>query len=374
MPQPASDHFVFAGGGTGGHLFPGLAVANNLAQMTQNARITFLTTNRKLDDQLLTDCNFRQVPQSVRPWRAAPHHWPAFAWHWFQSVAAARKGFQNDRPRAVLGLGGYAAGPAVVAAAQLGIPNAILNPDATPGKANRHLARRCNVVFQQWEASRTLLSGAKRVETVGCPIRNDFASADRQRGRQTFNLDPERKTLLVTGASQGARTINEALMQIWPAFAAKHPDWQLLHLTGSHDHDRVKAHYAQQATPATVVDFTNQMADTIAAADVVIARAGASTLAELCVLGRPAILLPYPYHRDQHQRTNALVLVERGAAVLIDDTRDADRNAAAIAPALETWCDDQQRAKAAEASKSLAQPDAAQRVAAWMLNPRSEAI
>lgn len=371
MRTPASDHFVFAGGGTGGHLFPGLAVATALKQAAPEARISFLTTNRKLDDQLLTQYDFRQVPQSVRPWRSGPHHWPVFAWHWWRSIAAARKQFRHDPPRAVLGLGGYAAGPAVVAAAQLGIPAAILNPDATPGRANRYLARRTQIVFQQWEVSRSNLSTAKNVETAGCPIREAFAAADRRRGHATFGLDPARKTLLVTGASQGARTINEALLRVWPQFVAEHADWQLLHLTGRHDHDRVRAHYDQQNVSATVIDFTNEMADAIAAADVVIARAGASTLAELCVVGRPAILLPYPYHRDQHQRANAQVLAEAGAAVLIDDTRDAERNASAISAALASFCEDETRQRAAQAAQQLAQPHAAQLVAEWMLHPES---
>jgi UDP-N-acetylglucosamine--N-acetylmuramyl-(pentapeptide) pyrophosphoryl-undecaprenol N-acetylglucosamine transferase len=368
MSKSVTPEYVFAGGGTGGHLFPGLAVANAIRESSPTARITFLTTERGLDRELLSAHDYQQILQTVRPWRSDPRQWAAFAWHWWHSVAHARHRFRNFPPRAVLGLGGYAAGPAVAAAARLGIPCAILNPDAIPGRANRVLARRADVVFQQWEVSRQHLAKARQIETVGCPIRSDFSRASRERGLNTFNLDPGRKTLLVTGASQGARTINDALARLWPGFVREHPDWQLLHLTGTDERDRIQQLYRQGGTDAVVVGFTNEMADAIAAADIVIARSGASTLAELCVIGKPAILLPYPYHKDQHQRANAMVLVQAGAAQLIDDARNATINAAAIEKALQRWLDPPQLQQAGEAARKLGQPSAAGRVAEWMLS------
>jgi len=359
--------FVFAGGGTGGHLYPGLAVARAVRQRCPAARITFFTTTRPLDRDLLDREGFDRQAQPVRPLSSKPWHWPGFWLAWRASVAAAARFLRQHRPRAVLGLGGYAAGPPVVAAAAVGVRRAILNPDAVPGKANRHLARRAQVVFTQWDVSHGLLPAGAECRTVGCPIRAGCAEATPDAGRALFRLDSARPVLLVTGASQGARTVNQALAAVWPTFHAAHPEWQLLHLTGPADEAATKAAYAAAGAPAHVLAFTHEMPLALAAADLVVSRAGASTLAELTALGRPSILLPYPYHRDRHQHANAQVLVDAGAAVLLEDRRDAARNAGPLATALASLADPQRRAALAAASRRLARADAAERVAEWLL-------
>lgn len=362
----ATPLYIFAGGGTGGHLFPGLAVAHALRAAQPDARILFLTTDRPLDAELLDEAGFLRLPQPVRPFSTRPWRWPAFWLAWRRSVAAARGRFEADRPRAVLGLGGYAAGPAVLAAAQLGIRSAILNPDAIPGRANRYLARRAQLVVLQWDVTRQHLPPRTRVETLGCPIRAEFAAACRAEGVRTFGLDPARPVLLVTGASQGARTINAAMTCVWPAFVRDYPDWQLLHLTGAADEAATRTAYERAGVAAHVLAFTHEMALALATADVVVSRAGASTLAELTALGKPSILLPYPYHRDRHQHANAQVLVEAGAAVLIDDQRDAQRNAPPLLAALRRLSDPTTRQMMAEGARRLGRPAAATEVAHWM--------
>lgn len=363
----AAPNFVFAGGGTGGHLYPGLAVADALTTIAPQAQITFLTTDRPLDRDLLAKTTYAQVEQGVRPFALNPAAFTRFALAWYRSRREAAARLRELQPRAVLGLGGYAAGPAVVEAQRLAIRAAILNPDAIPGRANRLLARRCDLVVQQWEASARHFPSSARLATWGCPIRAAFERATPQEGRRAFGLDASRKTLLVTGASQGARTINQAVQRIWPEFARNHGDWQLLHLSGALDEAQTRAAYAQAGVAAQVVAFTHEMAAALAAADLVISRAGASTLAELTTLGKPSILLPYPFHRDMHQSANARVLVEAGAATLIDDQRDALANAAPLLRALEHYADDAVRAEASAAARRLARPDAASRVAGWLL-------
>jgi UDP-N-acetylglucosamine--N-acetylmuramyl-(pentapeptide) pyrophosphoryl-undecaprenol N-acetylglucosamine transferase len=359
-------HYVFAGGGTGGHLFPGIAVAHAVRAAAPDARITFFTTNRPLDAQLLAPTGFEQVEQVVQPFTLHPLRWPAFLLAWRRSVAAARRFLKAARPRAVLGLGGYAAGPAVVAARQLGLRTAILNPDAIPGRANRHLARSVDLVVTQWDVSHAQFRPGTPCRTLGCPIRAEFAGVDAAAGRQRFGLAADRPLLLVTGASQGARTINEALVRVWPIFRAKCPDWQLLHLTGPADEAMVRTAYAAAGAPATVLAFTHEMALALAAADVVIARAGASTLAELTTLGRPGILLPYPYHKDRHQHANAQVLVDAGAALLIEDRLAPEQNAPALAAALERVALAETRQEMAAAAGRLGRPQAAADVAGWL--------
>lgn len=359
-------HYVFAGGGTGGHLFPGLAVAEALRRREPDAVITFFTTSRPLDRELLGHTPYAQVAQTVRPLTLRPWRWPGFWRAWCTSVAAARAFLREHPARAVLGLGGYAAGPPVVAARHLGVRTAILNPDAVPGRANRYLARRADLVVLQWEVSRRYFPARAHCHALGCPIRAGFAAADRDEGRRRFGLDQRRPLLLVTGASQGARTVNEALWAVWPEFARRHPDWQLLHLTGPADEAAARAAYAAAGVAAVVLPFTHEMPLALAAADVVVSRAGASTLAEVTALGKPAILLPYPHHRDRHQHANARVLVAAGAALLVDDRRSADLNAAPLLAALEELAGAERRAAMAAATKSLARVDAADAVARWL--------
>jgi UDP-N-acetylglucosamine--N-acetylmuramyl-(pentapeptide) pyrophosphoryl-undecaprenol N-acetylglucosamine transferase len=362
----SASSYVFAGGGTGGHLFPGLAVAEALRARDPDAQVTFLTTTRKLDRKLLERTGFAQVEQSVQPFTVHPLRLPGFLWSWRKSVRASRELLTEMRPQAVLGLGGYAAGPAVVAARSLGIRTAILNQDAVPGRANRHLARHADVVVLQWDASRAHFPARTNCQTLGCPIRAEFASADRDEGRRRFELDRDRPVLLVTGASQGARTVNRVMQRVWPEFVARHTDWQLLHLSGPLDEQETRAAYQAAGVAATVLAFTHEMWLALAAADVVVSRAGASTLAELTTLGLPSILLPYPYHRDRHQHANAQVLVDAGAAILVEDRLDPETNRGPVLAALERLADPAVRAEMARAAGAAARSDAAESVAGWM--------
>jgi UDP-N-acetylglucosamine--N-acetylmuramyl-(pentapeptide) pyrophosphoryl-undecaprenol N-acetylglucosamine transferase len=366
-------HFIFAGGGTGGHLFPGIAVADALRRLLPAAHVTFLTTDRPLDRELLAPGAFAQIPQPVRPFSPRPWDWPAFGLAWSASRRQAGRLIQQLRPRAVLGLGGYAAGPAVVSAARAGVRTAILNPDATPGRANRFLSRRVDLVVLQWEAARRHFSARIPCAALGCPIRAEFAqaAATAAAGRARFELAEDRPVLLVTGASQGARTVNEALLRVWPEFHALQPEWQLLHLTGSADEAAVRRGYEQAGAPARVLAFTHEMPLALAAADLVISRAGASTLAELTALGRPSILLPYPYHRDQHQRHNAEVLVEAGAALCLEDRREPAANAGPLLAALRACAPHEARERMSAAARRLGRIDAAERVAAWLVDERN---
>lgn len=391
-------NFVFAGGGTGGHLYPGLAVAEMLKRLLPTAAITFLTTDRPLDRDLISRTVYEQVPQSVRPFTTNLWQWPKFYSAWRKSVAAATALLEEKRPQAVVGLGGYAAGPGVVAARKLGIRTAILNPDAIPGRANRYLAKRTDLVVMQWDDSRAHFPKNANCRTLGCPIRAAFTlthheagatikgvpvqealwdgaeGAKASRGRSSFGLAYNRPVLLVTGASQGARTVNESVTRIWPEFLKRFPDWQLLHLTGTADEAATRKAYDRANLPRSsthVQAFTHEMWNAIAAADVVISRAGASTLAELTALGKPGILLPYPFHKDRHQHANAEVLVRAGAAVLVEDTKDAETTAGPLLTALVQFADARKREKMSAAALTLARPAAAESVARWMLGESS---
>ncbi|MCG3125342.1 MAG: UDP-N-acetylglucosamine--N-acetylmuramyl-(pentapeptide) pyrophosphoryl-undecaprenol N-acetylglucosamine transferase [Phycisphaerae bacterium] len=365
----AGSSYVFSGGGTGGHLFPGIAVADALRRIDPAADITFLTTNRPIDAQLLSQRDYRQVPQSVQPLPAwsRPWRWLGFLSAWRASCAAARRILTELNPHAVLGLGGYAAAPAVVEARRMGIRTAILNPDAIPGAANRRLARYADLVVMQWHDSAPHFRAGTNCRALGCPVRRDFAAVEQRAAREHFELSVERPVLLVTGASQGARTINRAVTHVASEFLRRNPDWQILHLSGQADEGEVRAAYeAADVRRATVLAFTHEMNHALCAADVVVSRAGASTLAELTLLGRASILLPYPYHRDRHQHANGQVLVDAGAAAMLEDRIAPEQNAGPLLEALLRLADPDVRRGMSAAAGRLARPDAADAVARWL--------
>ena len=330
---------VFAGGGTGGHLFPALAIAECLREIDPHVRYTFFGTSRPFDRTVIDLSDADLVAQSVQPLRMKPWTWPGFYVEWSRSRAVCRQYYAVHRPAVVIGTGGFASGPPLYEAARCGIPTVLMNPDAVPGRANRFLARRAGRVFVQWAETLKEFAGHPHCEVIGCPIRGQFRRASRAAGLEHFGLDPARRTLLVTGASQGATSINSAMLANLEELT-RLPGWQVLHLTGHSDFDRIQAAYRAQAMPAAVVAFTDRMADAIAAADVVVSRAGASTLAEITALGKPSILLPYPYHRDMHQHANARVLVQNGAARIVHDRIDPALTAPELGDALRSLMGD----------------------------------
>ncbi len=356
---------LLAGGGTGGHLYPGLAVAQALRKIDTDFKPVFLCTTRELDRTILTDTGFDFIPQPIVPPVRTIAGLMRFWRSWRETQELVSALLKNDPPVAVLGLGGYAAGVAVKLAGQARIAAAILNPDAIPGKANRYLLRYARKVFCQFEQTKTHIPAnqQEKVEVTGCPIRADIRTLPtRESAAGRLKLDIRLRTLVVTGASQGAHTVNEAVLETLPAI--RHQGWQVLHLAGKEHASRVQARYAQLGVPNRVIDFTPAMADVFAVADLVVSRAGASTCAELTACGLPSILMPYPFHKDMHQRANAKVLEEAGAAHLLNDERDAAKNSAKMRPLLESLMyDEPRRRQMADAAKRLGRPDAADRVA-----------
>ena len=361
---------LLAGGGTGGHLYPGVSVAQALRQLNPDFKPIFLCTTRELDRAILVDTGFEFIPQPIVPPVKTIAGLVRFWRGWRETQELVRALIKGDRPVAVLGLGGYAAGVAVKMAGEAKIPAAILNQDVIPGKANRYLLKYVQKVFCQYEDTRSYIPANQRykLEITGCPIRSDIRNLPtRQSAIGRLSLDMKLRTLVVTGASQGAQTVNEAVLATLPAI--RHQGWQVLHLAGKDHASNVQAKYAQLAIPARVIDFTPEMADVFAAADVVVSRSGASTCAELAVCGVPSILMPYPFHKDMHQRANARVLEDAGAAFLLNDERDATKNAAKMRPLLESLLyDESRRSQMADAARRLGKSDAAEQVAAALAN------
>lgn len=337
-------------------------------------RFAFFGSSRAIDRELIRIPDADLVQQSVRPVSLRPWKWPAFYWHWRASRKTCREYFSRQRPAVVIGSGGFASGPPICEAAALGIPTVLLNPDAVPGRANRFLAGRADLVCVQWAESRARFAGHPACVVTGCPVRGRFRSAGRTAGLEHFGLSADRRTLLVTGASQGATSINGAIIALLDDLS-RLSDWQFLHLAGTADAERTRAAYAARGLPANVLAFTDRMPEAMAAADLIVSRAGASTLAEITAMGKPSVLMPYPYHRDMHQRTNARMLTSRGAACLVEDRIDPRLTAPALREALLGLMGDEGAlARMASAARRMGAPDAAERIAAEVRRLANKAV
>ena len=365
--------FIFAGGGTGGHVYPGLAVAAELREMCPTAKVVFACSNRPIDRKILDPTPYAVVVQPVRPLPSPrrPAEWFGFLRTYLASAAQARQMVADLRPAGVLGLGGFAAGPVVCRAAKAGVRTGLLNPDAVPGKANRMLARRVEAIFTQFAATTEHFAAAVRpkVHAVGCPIRREFASPDRAEAVRHFGLLPDRKTLLVNGGSLGAASINDALACFAGDLDELAGTWQLLHVTGPAKSAPASAADAPaRALHVCTLEYCQRMDLAYAAADLALSRAGAGTIAELTATATPAVLMPYPYHADQHQRLNARPLADAGAAAIVDDAKDGPANARRLRDVLLPILRQPDRlAGMQQASGTIRRADAAERVARWLL-------
>jgi UDP-N-acetylglucosamine--N-acetylmuramyl-(pentapeptide) pyrophosphoryl-undecaprenol N-acetylglucosamine transferase len=363
MAEPVT--IFLAGGGTGGHLYPGIAVAEVLRDEMPHVRPLFLCTQREIDRVILGPTGFEYVTQPIVPPVTTIGGLLKFWRSWRETVDLVRRQLKERRPAAVVGLGGYASFVAVKLAAKHGLPTVILNPDVIPGKGNRSLLKVVRAVCCQFDATGKYVSGSDRpkIRVTGCPIRADIrAKPARQAAAVRLGLDPMLSTLVVTGASLGARTVNEAVLTMLKDVTLR--GWQILHLAGREQAEAVRAGYRELARPARIIDFTPDMADVWAVSDLAISRSGASSCAELTACGVPSVLMPYPYHKDMHQRVNAEQLADAGAAVLIDDEKDRRRNADKLRPAVESLLYDADRRKTmGDAARKLGKPDAAAAVA-----------
>ncbi len=381
---PRTLRVVMAGGGTGGHLYPGLAVAEALeaqaAAQGVGIELIWAATPRPVDQRLLTKFGEHYIKQPVQPLVKSVKKLWGFWRGWSESCAFWRTRVERGEVDCVVALGGYAAGPAAYVASKARgarVPVVLLNPDALPGLANRFLLKRSDVVVTQWPLGAAYQQSLKGVvKPLGCPIRPELVGRTRAEGARRLNIDPERRTLVVTGASLGAKTINEAVLKLLEDPAAREiferrdaSGWQILHLAGLDQAADVRLTYAAwENIRAHVIDYCDDMASVWAVADLAIARAGASTCAELTACGVPSILLPYPFHKDMHQKANALELSRAGAAVIVDDAREPRANARAVKKALDSLLyQDETRERMAEAARVSGKPAAADEIAREIL-------
>jgi len=347
--EEGTHSIVLAGGGTGGHLYPALAVAGEMKRRNPNTAIVFVGARRGLETRLVPKAGYPLItlPLAGLKGSSLPGKMTAAAsaaW----AVARCVGWMARRRPDLVIGVGGYASGPAVLAATLLRIRTMVLEQNHFPGATNRWLGPRVDAVCLPSEAARRHIGGRSFV--TGNPVRAEF-----------FEIGDvpaeDRLSLLVFGGSRGAHSINRAVIAALPALAEMSGPLSVVHQTGIDDENELREAYANFPHAHEVLPFLDDMPRRLAAANLVVCRAGASTLAELCAAGRPAILVPYPHATDDHQTRNAETLVDAGAAVLLSDSGlDADSLAAMVG---ELATDPGRRYEMGRAARTLARPHAA---------------
>ncbi|MDP3936599.1 MAG: undecaprenyldiphospho-muramoylpentapeptide beta-N-acetylglucosaminyltransferase [Deltaproteobacteria bacterium] len=341
---------LIAGGGTGGHLYPGIAIARALAARGSENAALFVGTARGLEKRLVPQAGFplrlirAGALKGMGPWRAASTLLGLPG-----AIVASSRILREWRPDAVLGVGGYASGPVMVAAALLGAPRAVLEPNAIPGITNRILGRIVREIYVAWEETAARFPVGKAIVT-GNPVRDEVTAVPDPTADGPFSL-------LVFGGSQGARRINETMMAALDELGDEGREWRFVHQTGPADAEKVRAAYATRGLRAETAAFYDDMPARYRNADLVLCRAGAATIAELCGAGRGAILVPYPFAADDHQTANARLLERAGAACVIPQE---GLTPGALARTLRELARPRDRAREmGRRARALARPDAA---------------
>jgi UDP-N-acetylglucosamine--N-acetylmuramyl-(pentapeptide) pyrophosphoryl-undecaprenol N-acetylglucosamine transferase len=348
---------VIAGGGTGGHLFPGMAIAEAFLEKEMGNEVLFIGTEKGIEARALTGrFPLRTIHVSPLKGKSLLGQGKAL-WAIPKAVREALIILKEFRPQLVIGVGGYASGPALVAASLLGIKRAIQEQNVVPGMTNRMLRWFSQRIFVSFEETKSYFPEGKTIVS-GNPVRKEIS-----RCRVSEKSEEKRKdhfTLLVFGGSAGAHKINEAMIEALDLLQEIKSSLRIFHQTGKDDLDRVSKGYAEKGFEAQVRPFFEAMATYYQTADLVICRAGASTVAELAVCGKAGILIPYPYAAHDHQVINAKKLVDAGGAKMI---RNEELNGPALARViLHLYRHPEERIAMEKAMASLGRPRAAQEI------------
>ena len=361
--------FYFAGGGTGGHIYPALAVAEQIAGIEPGAKIHFFCSTRDIDKHILGQTRFEYTVLPARGFSIRPRGLIEFFKSFRQSNRIARDVMGDGNNAVVVGSGGFVSASVCWVAHTCNVPIALLNVDIVPGWANKVITRWTDEVFVQFEeAGRYFAQRGATAHVVGCPLRSGFKHPDPHAAKDQLGLDKQKKILLITGASSGAQRINKTICSLLEKLDAFADDWQIVHLTGMAHHEHVLSSYRTARISHKVLAYFDGMPNLLAAADLVIGRSGAVSVAEYAAAGVPSICMPYPYHKDRHQYLNAGKLVEAGAAVIVDDLPDERDRAEWLWDELdELMKDDEKRRQMTEACRTVARPQADVKIAERLL-------
>lgn len=357
--------FFFAGGGTGGHIYPAIAVAEQIIKLEPTATIHFFVSTRKIDEQILSKTGFEFTKLPAQGFSARPGKLIEFFTSFIKSYGIAKRAIDEFENANIIGIGGFVAAPVCLAARKLKVPISLLNVDIVPGRANKIIGRWANEIFLQFEDTKQYFAKTKAdVHVVGCPLRSGFNNPEPEKVKSELGLDKDKKTLLITGASSGSENINNAVYSLLAKLRDFASDWQIVHLTGSGNYEKARQMYTEAKIGHKVLSYFDDMPSLLAASDLVIGRSGAVSVAEYAAASVPSICMPYPYHKDRHQYLNAGKLVEAGAAVIVDDLPDEKERQGWLWEELEILMkDEKKREEMRQSCKSIARLDASLKIA-----------
>lgn len=358
---------ILSGGGTGGHIYPALTIIRAIEKAVENCEVLFVGTQKGLEADIIPKEGYSFSTIDVRGFeRSLSFQNLATIFKTVGSVWESYSIIKKFKPDIVIGTGGYVCGPVLLAASILRIPTLVQEQNVIPGVTNKILARFVDKLAVGYVDAAKYFSDKDKVIYTGNPIRAEVMSASREDGIKALGLDANKKTILISGGSRGARSINQAMTDVHKFFAGR-KDVQLLHVTGKSEYNGIVGNLQQcgidiaSAGNISIKPYLYDMPYALAAADLAIFRAGAIGLAELTARGIPSILIPYPYAAENHQEFNALVMKDNGAAEVIRDKELTGQRLLTIVN--ELISDNSRLSQMANASKNLGRPKAADDIA-----------
>ncbi len=357
---------VVAGGGTGGHIYPAVAVLESLKALNNSVEVVFVGTGKGLEAGIVPSLGYKMRKIAARP--LPREKGPGFiAPAFLAGVAMVQSALLllRERPDAVVGTGGYACGPCVLAASLAGTPTLLIEPNRVPGRTTMLLAGFVDEVALGFQETVRFFRKGTNLRVTGVPVRPGLLGIDRAAGTARFELDPTRRTVFVFGGSRGASSINRAVADAVLALGGRQ-DMQFIIQTGASDYEYVHALLRGARLPCRIHAYIDDIGHAYAASDLVVSRAGAVTVAEVTARGLPAILVPYPYATGRHQDSNAAALAEKQAAVVI---RDEDLTGERLAETIGRLVSEPGLLAAmANASRALGKPEASAEIAVRLVD------
>ena len=358
---------IISGGGTGGHIFPALSIADAIRSKQPNAKILFVGADNRMEMQRVPEAGYEIVGLPVAGFERKKL-WKNFAvlWKLLKSQCMARKVIKKFAPQVAVGVGGYASGPTLRMAAKMNIPTLIQEQNSYAGVTNKLLAKKAKMICVAYDSMERFFPHEK-LKLTGNPVRKTLLDmrTNREAAMNEMGLDSSKRCVLIVGGSLGARSINESIIKNIDIVKAN-PDIQFIWQTGKLYFEEMVRRTNEAGKPGNLIvtDFVSNMANALAAANLVVSRAGAGSISEFALLGKAVILVPSPNVSEDHQTKNAMALVEKNAAIYVADAK-ADEEL--LATAVKTVMDDKKLAALEENISTMAKPNAAQEIAEEVL-------
>ena len=364
MTEPL--RIIISGGGTGGHIFPAVSIANAIREISPSAEILFVGAEGRMEMQRVPAAGYEIKGLPVAGFDRK-HLWRnvSVLIKLMKSRRLARKIVSEFRPQVAVGVGGYASGPTLDVAQKMGIPTLLQEQNSYAGVTNKLLASRAKKICVAYEGMERFFP-ADRIIMTGNPVRQNILEAQGtpQEARRAFGLDAEKKTVLIVGGSLGARTMNRSVLEHLDLIKA-HPEVQFIWQTGKYYFDSIQKEMRGKELPnLKVMDFVSDMGAAYHAADLVVSRAGASSISEFQLIGKPVILVPSPNVAEDHQRKNAMALVRRDAALYVEDAEAPEK---LLDLTLQTVADDEKLRQLGENVHKMGLKDSAEIIAREVL-------